>query len=181
MKRGILFICLLILSACGDRNSSVINRQVLEEIEQREPKHVLPSQIVNEAYRQGESLAHRLLASSLAHYSVQDSFSLASFLEQQFYDTVSARVRWIDGQSDTTRLTAYEQQLWGAYRYSAAQGDPLGGNVQRLRGDSLLYTQPVVWADSLASRFPTSTDTVGQLLGMWSITLPKRGVVLGIK
>ena len=35
--------------------------------------------------------------------------------------------------------------------------------------------------DSLARQFPSSSDTVGQLVGMWSITLPKREVVLGVE
>lgn len=179
MKRRILFVCLA-LTACGDRNTSVIDRQVLNEMEQREPKRVMPNQLVAEAYRQGRALTNRLLTASLDRLSAEDSLSLASLLEQQSYDTLSARVAWIDSQSDSSRFTTYEQQLWDAYRYSAAQGDPLADNVQRLAGDSLLYTQPVVLADSLARRFAVSSDTVGQLVGMWSITLPKREVVLGI-
>ncbi len=173
-------VCLM-LSACGDRNTSVIDRQVLNEMEQREPKRVMPNQLVEEAYRQGRTLANHLLASSLNRRSAVDSLSLAVWLAQQTYDTASARVAWIDDGSDTARFTTYEQQLWDAYRYSAAQGDPLADNVQRLAGDSLLYTQPVVLADSLARRFPASSDTVGQLVGMWSITLPKREVVLGVE
>ena len=180
MKRSIVVLC-LVLSACGDRNTSVIDQQVLEEIQQRELRHVLPNQIVNEAYRRGEGLARQLLASALDHYPAEDSLTLASLLAQQSYDTLTARVAWIDARSDTTRLTSYEQQLWGAYRYSAEQGDPLADNVQRLKGDSLLYTQPVVLADSLAARFSASADTVGQLIGMWSITLPKKEVVLSIE
>lgn len=179
MQRRILLLCLM-LTACGDRNTSVIDRRVLNEMEQREPKRVMPNQLVAEAERQGRALANRLLVSSLDRRSAGDSLSLALFLEQQSYDTLSARVAWIDSQSDSARFTAYEQQLWNAYRYSAAQGDPLADNVQRLAGDSLLYTQPLVLADSLARRFPTSPDTVDQLIGMWSITLPKREVVLGI-
>lgn len=179
MKRIIFLVCLA-LTSCGDRNTSVIDQQVLNEMEQREPKRVMPNQLVEEAERQGRTLANRLLTTSLDRLSADDTLSLAFFLEQQSYDTLSARVAWIDPQSDSTRFTTYEQQLWGAYRYSTAQGDPLADNVQRLAGDSLLYTQPVVLADSLARRFPASSDTVGQLVGMWSITLPKREVVLGI-
>jgi hypothetical protein len=180
MKQATLFVC-LVLTACGDRNTSVIDQRVLNEMEQREPKRVMPNQLVEEAYRQGEALANRLLATSLERRSADDSLSLAALLAQRSYDTLSVRVEWIDFQSDSTRFTTYEQQLWDAYRYSAAQGDPLADNVQRLAGDSLLYTQPVTLADSLARRFPASSDTVDQLIGMWSITLPKREVVLGVE
>ncbi len=180
MKREILYVCLA-LTACGDRNTSVIDQRVLNEMEQREPKRVMPNQLVEEAYRQGRTLANRLLTLSLDRRPVNDSLSLVVLLAQQSYDTLSARVTWIDYRTDTTRFTAYEQQIWGAYRYSATQGDPLADNVQRLAGDSLLYTQPVVLADSLVDRFSASSDTVGQLVGMWSITLPKKEVVLGIK
>ena len=172
-------MCLLLI-ACGDRNTSVIDQRVLNEMEQREPKRVMPNQLVEEAYRQGRTLANRLLVSSLDRLSTNDSLSLAPFLAQQSYDTVSARVAWIDHRSDSARFTAYERQLWTAYRYSTTQGDPLADNVQRA-GDSLLYTQPLVLTDSLMQQFSTSPDTVGQLVGMWSITLPKREVVLGIE
>lgn len=168
----------LVLIACGDRNSSVIDRQVLNEMEQREPKRVMPNQLMNEAYRRGRALTKKLMADQLR---VADSLSLSSRLAQPSYDTLAARVAWINDQSDTMQLTAYEQQLWSAYRYSAERSDPLVDNVQRLSGDSLLYTQPLVLTDSLAVRFPASPDTVGQLLGMWSITLPKRDVVLSIE
>ena len=180
MKRGFLFVC-LVLTACGDRNTSVIDQQVLNEMEQREPKRVMPNQLMEETYRQGRTLANHLLASSLNRRSAVDSLSLAVWLAQQSYDTTSARIAWIDHRSDTARFSPYEQQLWDAYRYSATQGDPLADNVQRLAGDSLLYTQPVILADSLAHRFLASPDTVGQLVGMWSITLPKREVVLGVE
>ncbi|MGB3851840.1 MAG: hypothetical protein WA958_17865 [Tunicatimonas sp.] len=179
MKQAVFLLCLT-LAACGDPNTSVIDRKVLNEMEQREPKRVLPDQLVAEAYRQGRTTAERLLVAPLGGSPADDSLSLVSFLSQQSYDTLPARVVWIDDRYDSARLTAYEQQLWDAYRYSAAQGDPLADNVQRLAGDSLLYTQAVVLTDSLARRFPASPDTVGQLVGMWSITLSKRRVVLGI-
>lgn len=179
MKRGVILLCLA-LAACGDRNTSVIDREVLNEMEEREPKRVMPDQLVAEAYRQGRTMAERLLVVPLSGSLKSDSLSLASFLSQQSYDTLPARVVWIDDRYDSVKLTTYEQQIWDAYRYSAAQGDPLADNVQRLAGDSLLYTQAVVLTDSLARRFPASPDTVGQLVGMWSITLPKRKVVLGI-
>ena len=180
MKQFVVVLCLL-LSACGDRNTSVIDRQVLEEMEQREPKRVLPDQLMNAAYRQGEVLANKLLSSAVDYYQAEAvSPSFTRYLAQQSYDTASARITWIDYQSDTTQFTPYEQQLWSAYRYSAEQGDPLANNVQRLNGDSLLYTQPLVLTDSLADLFSQS-DTVGQLLGMWSITLPEKEVVLSIE
>ena len=111
MKRRILLLC-LVLTACGDRNTSVIDRQVLDEMEQREPKRVMPNQLVEEAYRQGRTLANYLLASSLDRHSADDSLSLATWLARQSYDTGSARVAWIDHRSDTARLSTYEQQLW---------------------------------------------------------------------
>ena len=173
----LLLVLCLALAACGDRNSSVIDRRVLNEMEQREPKRVMPNQLVNEAYRRGRRLAKQLIPQLPP---TEDSLSLSELLSAGSYDTLLARVAWIDTQSDTTRLTPYEQQLWSAYRYSAERSEPLADNVQRLSGDSLLYTQPLTLTDSLAIRFPSS-DTVGQLLGMWSITLPKKEVVLSVE
>ena len=177
MKRVILLF-VVALTGCGDRNSSVIDRQVLNEMERREPKRVMPEQLVNEAYRRGKALTKELMTGESI---VEDSLSPSSWLARRSYDTLSSRVVWIDERSDTTRLTPYELQLWGAYRYSAQQGDPLTDNVQRMDGDSLLYTLPVLWTDSLARRFPASPDTIGQLIGMWSITMPKKEVVLGVE
>lgn len=182
MKRILTVLCLL-LSACGDRNQSVIDRQVLNEMEQREPKRVLPDQLVKAAYRQGETLTDELFSSALDRYAYtpEDPLSASLYLARQSYDTVSARVVWIDEHRDTATLTPYEQQLWSAYRYSANLGEQLNDNVQRLDGDSLLYTRPVLLTDSIAARFPSSSDTLGQLLGMWSVTLPKRDVVLAVE
>lgn len=182
MKIFFVLVGLALVTACGNSNTSVVDRQVLEEIEQREPKRVLPNQLVRSAYQMGRTLSDELLLSAVNQYAANTtSASFVEYLAQQRYDTLSARVNWINPTSDTLRLTSYEQQLWSAYRYSAERGDPIADNVQRLSGDSLLYTQPLVLTDSLQQRLPASADTLGQLLGMWSITLPKKEVVLGIK
>ena len=177
MKRIIVGLSLLLLSACGERNTSVIDEQVLEEMDRMEPKRVMPEQLVKATYQQGARITEQLL-SSVLNQPTPDSLSLAQYLAQQSYDTLSARVRWVDYQSDTLRLAPYEQLIWSAYRYSAERAEPLADNVQRLNGDSLLYTQPVVLVDSLVRQWSASSDTLGQLLGMWSVTLPKKNVVL---
>ena len=180
MRQYLIILLYFLLSACGERNTSVIDQQVLDEMDRMEPKRVMPEQLVNATYRRGARLTRQLL--SLALYQQQsDSLSLARYLSQQSYDTLSARVRWVDYQSDTLQLKPYEQLIWSAYRYSTERAEPLADNVQRLNGDSLLYTQPVVLVDSLADRWPASSDTLGQLLGMWSVTLPKKDVVLSVE
>ncbi len=180
MKQCFITLLCLLLSACGERNTSVIDQQVLEEMDRMEPKRVMPEQLVKATYRQGARLTEQLL-STVLDQPKPDSLSLAQRLSQQSYDTLSARVRWVDYQSDTLQLKPYEQLIWSAYRYSTERAEPLADNVQRLNGDSLLYTQPVVLVDSLADRWPASSDTLGQLLGMWSVTLPKKDVVLSVE
>ena len=89
-------------------------------------------------------------------------------------------MRWVGWQTDTTRLSTYEQQLWSAYRYSAQEGQPLEDNVQRVGEDSLLYTQPITLSDSLQRKLPAQPDTLEALLGMWSVMMAKKEVVLQI-
>ena len=179
MKKYIFVIGLGIASACGNADTSVIDRQVLEEMDRMEPRRVTRDQLVRTAYRQGRSLSDTLLATALARYAADTTF--IAYLAQRSYDTAGIKIDWVSQYSDTLRLSGYEQQLWGAYRYSAERGDPLADNVQRLAGDSLLYTRPLVLTDSLRRQLSASTDTLGQLLGMWSITLPKREVVLAVE
>ena len=178
MKTYLFALVLVVASACGNADTSVIDRQVLEEMDRMEPRRVTRDQLVRTAYQQGRNLSDTLLAAALAQYSADTTF--AAYLAEQSYDTAGIRVSWISQYRDTLRLSTYEQQLWSAYRYSAERGDPITDNVQRLAGDSLLYTRPLVLTDSMQRQLPTSSDTVGQLLGMWSITLPKREVVLAI-
>ena len=179
MKRYFV-ILLVVTSACGNADTSVIDRQVLEEMDRMEPRRVTPDQLVRTAYQQGRRLTDTLLVQVISRYSA-DTATLVDYLAQRVYDTTSARINWISRYSDTLRLSAYERQLWSAYRYSAERGDPIVDNVQRLAGDSLLYTRPLVLTDSLQQRLPTAADTLGQLLGMWSVTLPKREVVLAVE
>lgn len=179
MRQYVVILILMIVSACGNPDTSVIDRQVLEEMDQMEPRRITRDQLVRTAYRQGRDLSDALLTRALSKYSADTTF--AAYLARQTYDTTSAQIEWVSQYSDTLRLNAYERQLWGAYRYSAERADPITDNVQRLAGDSLLYTRPLVLTDSLRQQLPNATDTLGQLLGMWSITWPKKEIVLGVE
>lgn len=182
-KRTVLL--LLILSACGNPNTTVMSEQVREEMRMREPKQVTPDQLVAATYQQGRALTQKLLDQAAARYQESaDSETFTDFLSKQSFDTDSLRedihVRWVGWQTDSTRLSAYEQQLWSAYRYSAQEGQPLEDNVQRMGEDSLLYTQPITLSDSLQQKLSAQPNTLEALLGMWSVTMAKKEVVLQI-
>ena len=180
-----MLLLLVLTSACGNPNTTVMNEQVREEMRMREPKQVTPDQLVAATYQQGRVLTQKLLDQAVARYQESaDSETFTDFLSKQSFDTDSLRedihVRWVGWQTDTTRLSAYEQQLWSAYRYSAQKGQPLDDNVQRVGQDSLLYTQPIMLSDSLQRKLPAQLDTLGALLGMWSVMMAKKEVVLQI-
>ena len=185
MLRKRTVLPLLIFSACGNPNTTVMNEQVREEMRMREPKQVTPDQLVTATYQQGRTLTQELLNQAVMRYQQSaDSETFTDFLSKQSFDTDSLRedvhMRWVGWQTDTTRLSTYEQQLWSAYRYSTQEGQPLEDNVQRVGGDSLLYTQPVILSDSLQRQLLPQPDTLEALLGMWSVTMAKKEVVLDI-
>ncbi len=166
----------LMLWHCSRSGETIIDRQVLKEMEEREPKHVLPGEIMEAAYAQGDTITSQAQQLLLSYYPQSGSSTASDNFQQTYLRRVAdslgqkykAHIQWIaprDTSSNT--LTELQQQLLAAYLYNADHQLDVNHNVQRIDEESYLYTKPVV---SDSSRF----------LGMWSVVLSKKEIVLGI-
>lgn len=191
MKYFILITLLgAFLPACN--NAQQMDRQaVLEEMKERELKHVLPGEIMEAAYVQGDSTAQAVQSHIIQQYQASGSpLSLSEFLQQYVKSGLDslekeyeAKIQWI-AATDTasSQLTDLEQQILQAYLYNIENNLEVSHNVQRVDDESYLYTKPVT-LNALQQK-PTSlqqapADT-SQFLGMWSIRLSKREIILNM-
>lgn len=168
------------LVACGGGNQQVETSAVREEMAQREPKRVMPDEIVEAAYLKGEPLAQKMSAMLVEQYQQEaGNTNFVAYLQDQSVHTFSedAMVHWIPVSMQADELSEKEQQLLEAYRYSEQQREELVGNVQRIGEDTLLYTHPVTLTDSMRNQLTLPADTQETLLGMWSIYIPKKSIV----
>ena len=60
-QKHVGLLLLIVCSACGNPNTTVMNEQVREEMRMREPKQVMPDQLVAATYQQGRELTKELL------------------------------------------------------------------------------------------------------------------------
>jgi len=181
MIRYLILSTLFIASACGGTGEQQVDTvAVQEEMAQREPKRVMPEEIVEGAYLKGEPLAQKMFAALVEQYREEESDTdFVTYLQNQSVHTFSedAVVHWIPVSTLMDNMREKERQIMKAYRYSQQQREELIGNVQRIGEDTLLYTHPVTLNDSLQNMLSVSGDTTETFLGMWSIYIPKKAIV----
>lgn len=157
-------------------------------MEQREIKRVLPGEIMNAAYKQGDTIATMTQQQLLHQYHHADSASgLADFFQTQtrtYADLLAkkykADIRWISPEDTTSQqLSSWEAQILSAYIYNVAQNLEASHNVQRLDDENYLYTKPVFLNDNLKKELAEqqSTSDTTYFLGMWSIKLSKKEII----
>lgn len=171
----------IMISSCGGTSEQRVDTiAVQEEMAQREPKRVMPEEIVEAAYLKGEPLAQKMFAVLVEQYQKEESGEeFTTYLQNQSVHTFSedAMVHWIPVTTQADDLNDKEQQILEAYRYSQQQREELIGNVQRIGEDTLLYTHPVTLNDSLQNMLSLPEDATETFLGMWSIYIPKKAIV----
>lgn len=158
-------------------------------MEQREIKRVLPGEIMDAAYQQGDTIANMIQQQLLDQYHQADSTSgLAHFFQTQtrnYADSLTkkykADIRWISPEDTANRqLSTWEEQILSAYNYNIAQNLEIGHNVQRLDDENYLYTKPVFLDDipekELTEQQQSTLDSA-RFLGMWSIKLSKKEII----
>lgn len=181
MTRYLILSILFIASACGGTSEQRVDTAaVQEEMAQREPKRVMPEEIVEAAYLKGEPLAQKMLAVLVEQYQEEEpGTDFVTYLQNQSVHTFSeeAMVHWIPVSTLADNLREKEQQILEAYRYSQQQREELIGNVQRIGEDTLLYTHPATLDESLRTELNLPADTEETFLGMWSIYIPEKAIV----
>jgi hypothetical protein len=177
---GYLGLIILLNSCDGSSNQQVNTEAVHEEMAQREPKRVMPEEIVEGAYLKGEPLAQKMFAVLVEQYREEGSDTdFVTYLQNQSVHTFSedAVVHWVPVSTLMDNMREKERQIMKAYRYSQQHREELIGNVQRIGEDTLLYTHPVTLNDSLQNMLSVSGDTTETFLGMWSIYIPEKAIV----
>ena len=152
-------VIVLFLFGCGGNLTDEQRRQMRENMEMNKVIRVTDLEITEGALSKGRSLI-----------GILEGFQSDSVRVDSFLKTEDGRIRFIrPGQSDVQGL---ERQLLEAYAVDASGA--LQDNVQAKRDakggyDSLLYTKPV------AKKVAGGSE---QLVGVWSIWLPKKEVIL---
>jgi len=155
MKRVFTVIVLfqLVLNSCGDQK--IDTTKAREEMEAREIKVVSDAQILEEAMKLGRELSKQFSITQTSD-SLRIDLGLDTLHQKAYY--------LFDSPND---LNDKEKQLFEAYSYNQKNGIESEPNVQKLEnGTVLLYTKPMVFQDST--------------IGMWSIKLSRKAIVLGI-
>lgn len=190
MMKHFFLIILLYIFLAGCDNPQQVNRQaVLKEMEQREIKRVLPGEVIKAAFVQGDTIARAAQKLLIRQYrSASSSLSFQEFLQESAdaaLDSLAkqydARIRWIPAKDTINQqISDLEQQILQAYLYNAEKKLEVEHNVQRINNEKLLYTQPLVFQDSLiketgvSQQMPTDSS---RFLGIWSITLSQKNVI----
>ena len=157
--RALVIFMLLLLFGCGGNLTDEQRRQMREKMEMNKIIRVTDLEITEGALLKGRSLIRIL-----------EDFQPDSVRVDSFLRTKDGRIRFIrPGESEVQGL---ERQLLEAY--DGDESGSLQDNVQAKRDakgeyDSLLYTKPVT------RRFADGSE---QLVGVWSIWLPKKEVIL---
>lgn len=142
----LLFFILLWTGACRGSLSEEDKKAIREEMQSREIKRISEGEIVEATFAKGRELGPLLKQTNMK----TDSLAV-------LYAAVITR---LGRRSD---MNAKEASLWEAYQYNASQGMALDDNVQMLGDSALLYTVPILEADSLT--------------GMWSVVFEKKAIV----
>lgn len=187
------FLCLLALLLTGCEFRRVDTQGMAQEMRDRKIKHVTPSQLTTLANLWGNRITEQLnedLLTSLQNPALLDSLQRAYGATIRF-ETLGVLAR--------PGLDPKARDVYEAYQYTARQRQVPDPNVQKLQGDTLLlYTAPVLLTPELGTRWqrvsvpqrqgltrrfglnPADTAGTGRFLGLWSVTFPRRELILRV-
>lgn len=154
MQKYGLFL-LLVMMACGGSLTDEQRRELREGQAKQEIKKVTQAEIMEQAFATGRKLIETI---------GKDSTAIARLALQYHAD-----IRFIKPGQSTALVI--EQQLIEAYLMSIVEGGT-ADNVQKIPGDSMLYTFPV--ADTLA-------DGAVSVQGMWSVHMAVKDLILSME
>jgi len=159
VMRCLLVLIFLALLGCGGSLSEEQRKQLREAQQQQVIKKISEADLLAAAFTKGRVLVRALQKDKPDAYRL-DSLQRAN----------QVIIRWYELSAPTA--LAIERQLIEAYIMAAGTGSTLTDNVQRIGTDTLLYTMPL-------TRY--RPDSVMEVLGLWSIRMPTKAVVLGME
>ncbi len=187
-----LFCVLLLLIACNGQLNSEERKAVRNEMNEREIKRITPGELIQTASNRGKKVADMaqtiLLQSSFAHPDkllIQELSESNTALFDSLNQNYIALTRWVGSKvlDQPNQLNSMEKQLLDAYLFNIENELEINENVQAMGNDSLLYTNPVMlskWLELSGDTTEQDNTRKDQLLGMWSIKLSKRAIILAM-
>ena len=129
-------------------------KQMKEASEQQVIKKIAEADLLKEAFELGRAICGNL-------ENTMNKDSLAALY--------NVKIEWLEPGS--TSASEIENQIIEAYLNSMMMGEELKDNVQSLKNDSLLYTQPVV---------KELQDGVVEIKGTWNIRISRKQLILAM-
>ncbi len=157
MKGSFFILAVLVLFACSD--GKVDTSQVQTEMKAREVKVVPEAKILERAFQLGDSLLSTVdqTRGLSKAWGVYQSWQISDI-------TINCSIHSF---KTLYEMEEKEKQVFEAYRYSAENKQQPDPNVQRLPGEIMVYNAPYL--------------KEGELLGMWSIKLPRKYIILTLQ
>jgi hypothetical protein len=153
----LMILGMLILTACGGSLSDEQRKKIKQDMQEHKIVRVTDAEITEVAFSKGRTVMETLSKITDKPSSI-DSLAKAN----------KVKIKWlVPGAANALEI---ERQLVEAYLASSINGG-MEDNVQRLEGDSLLYTQPVT------EKLPDGSETVK---GIWSLSLSKKQLILSM-
>jgi hypothetical protein len=139
-----LFAVLFFLSACNIRQSDYVDVfAVKQEMKDRKPKRILESDIMQAAFKSGESIADTFLTL----YKPNDCAVLAHDKLDSLRNNLLSEIELVCSVEQCKN--DIERQIFEAYRYNITQKIELSPNLQKIDEKTILYTRPYLQKDSL--------------------------------
>lgn len=154
MQKYGLFL-LLIMMGCGGSLSDEQRKELREGRAKQDVKRVTEAEILDQAFSTGRKIVNTLGKDSSAIQKMEAQYN--------------SEIYYIKPGQKTA--LAIEQQLIEAYLMSIIDGG-MADNVQKIPGDSIMYTFPV--ADTLA-------DGAVSIQGMWSVHMAVKDLILSME
>ncbi|MFY0591698.1 hypothetical protein [Roseivirga sp.] len=157
----VFIILLLLLQSCG--NQKIDTAGAKAEMDAREIRVISDAEIQEEAMKMGNEISSDFRLSALPE-PISDTYVL-----NIRYGNDSLYVKDHYFFDEPRDLSGKAKQIFDAYLYNSEAGIESEANVQKIDdGKILLYTTPMIANDTTA-------------VGMWTIELPRKKVVLNIK
>ena len=186
------------------------------ERKSREIKKISDYDITEAAYKKGRNIATisqdvflKALMKSLKSHGPVESLAFCNMEAQGITDSLSKNLNVklrrtsLKVRNSQNEPNEYEKQLLEAYQYNFDNGIKLEDNIQKLPGEHLLYTKPILIGSpkclnchgsreeisaevltKLKEFYPLDSATGyagGDFRGMWSITFAQKDVILGME
>lgn len=175
------------LYACGQSGGKINQEAVREEMAEHEIKRVLPGDVVEAAYEQGDAIFQVLQQKLPKEAEITSAKAFSAWVQETMGSTVDslhqiyeADIKWIAPQDTAnSQITPLERQLLNAYLYNVVRKMEVNDNVQMINDAYYLYNKPLFYnipKQKMAGKHAVQSDSV-IFLGMWSMHLSKKNIV----